>query len=167
MTNCCEPICNRCCSTNLAVAEGMLRCGDCGAAVSVHKHNGAPMGKLADGRTGRARGKAHSVFDKIWRDGLMSRTEAYAWLSEATGIAPELCHFGEMNLRDLELATLVSQEFLDTGYKIAMRRKAKNEQKQKRRLERELRVQAFVDGPRDAARVAQRRRSKARSQGGF
>lgn len=31
--------------------------------------------------------KAHETFDQLWESGLMTRSEAYAWLRDTTGIA--------------------------------------------------------------------------------
>lgn len=60
--------------------------------------NGAP---LADADTHEARKDAHAAFDALWKVHGMSRSEAYAALSEELGIHPDLCH---MKLMDEETA---------------------------------------------------------------
>lgn len=42
------------------------------------------------------RAQAHFFFDSIWRSGLMSRSDAYKWLSYRLGIKTEECHFSVM-----------------------------------------------------------------------
>lgn len=37
---------------------------------------------------------AHAEFDPIWRDGLVGRKEAYAWLASQLGIHTDVCHIG-------------------------------------------------------------------------
>jgi len=44
------------------------------------------MGRLANAQLRSARRDAHASFDSLWRDGAMSRSQAYAWLAAALGI---------------------------------------------------------------------------------
>jgi len=37
---------------------------------------------------------AHEAFDPIWREGFMSRHEAYTWLAQALNLTPNDCHMG-------------------------------------------------------------------------
>lgn len=52
-----------------------------------HRAKAAPGSPLA-----QARCAAHSAFDAIWKGGLMTRSEAYAWLAEQLDVAPADCH---------------------------------------------------------------------------
>jgi hypothetical protein len=52
-----------------------------------------------DEETHKARQTAHEVFDRLWKDGLMSRSRAYARLSHMLGITPEQCHMKVMTKR--------------------------------------------------------------------
>lgn len=45
------------------------------AYVGTHK-DGKPFGTLADAETRKARSLAHHAFDRIWKDKLLSRSEA-------------------------------------------------------------------------------------------
>lgn len=45
-----------------------------------------------------ARIRAHDAFDRIWKSGLMTRTEAYKELSERTGIPKKRCHIKQMGI---------------------------------------------------------------------
>jgi hypothetical protein len=69
---------------------------------------GAPQGVPATIETKKARIRAHMTFDKLWKQpgGRMSRSEAYAWMKERTGIE----HIADMNeeqCEDLVAALLV------------------------------------------------------------
>jgi hypothetical protein len=48
--------------------------------------DGSPHGIPADARTRKSRSEAHEVFDRVWRIGGLSRTEAYTWMRQKTGI---------------------------------------------------------------------------------
>jgi len=41
-----------------------------------------------------ARVNAHRALDCLWRFGAMSRSEAYAWLSDKMNVPPQDCHIG-------------------------------------------------------------------------
>lgn len=41
---------------------------------------------------------AHQAFDPIWKFRHMSRSGAYAWLSEQMGLPPEKTHIGMFDL---------------------------------------------------------------------
>ncbi|MHB9105791.1 MAG: zinc-finger-containing protein [Armatimonadota bacterium] len=51
-------------------------------------------GAVSDQSTRNARKAAHSLFDQLWKGqrAMMSRSEAYRWLQEQTGLGPEVCH---------------------------------------------------------------------------
>ncbi len=56
--------------------------------------DGSPFGTPADRATRKARGLAHDAFDRIWKSGRMSRTDAYAWMSEKLSVDKGQCHIG-------------------------------------------------------------------------
>lgn len=57
------------------------------ANVGFHRHRAEPGSPLA-----RARMAAHDAFDPLWKEGHMTRSEAYAWLAEKLGIRKSDCH---------------------------------------------------------------------------
>lgn len=63
------------------------------AYVGTHK-DGKPFGTLADAETRKARSLAHQAFDKIWKDKLLYRSEAYRVLSKHMNLPPEKTHIG-------------------------------------------------------------------------
>ena len=107
-------------------SEG-LKCGDCGAAMalrfsahglfygcvqfprcrgSVGAHpDGRPLGVPADEATRRARILAHAAFDRIWKQGAMKRSAAYAWMRQAMGLREDQAHVGQFD--EVECARLV------------------------------------------------------------
>lgn len=60
--------------------------------------DGAP---LVDAATHEARKAAHAAFDRLWKDGILSRSQAYRELAKALGLKPEDCH---MKLMDAQTA---------------------------------------------------------------
>lgn len=80
-------------------------CKPCGAYVGCHKpsrHNGfdptVPLGRLADAQLRKAKSAAHETFDRIWKEGYKTRSEAYAWLATNLNIKIEDCHIGEFDV---------------------------------------------------------------------
>lgn len=85
----------------------------CAGSVGAHP-NGKPLGFPADNRTKTARSNAHEEFDRIWKTGIMSRTSAYAWMSEKLGLTPRTAHIGEFDAETCEkLRRVVREEFPD------------------------------------------------------
>lgn len=77
-------------------------CWPCNAWVGCHSQGdkSEPLGMLADEWLRNARIAAHEAFDPLWRNGEMSRDEAYAWLADAMGISALKCHIGRMDVED-------------------------------------------------------------------
>ena len=66
--------------------------------------DGTPLGIPAPAATRQMRHEAHLVFDRLWRSGAMSRTQAYAELDAAMGVAHGEAHFGAMSLVECKRA---------------------------------------------------------------
>ena len=43
------------------------------------------------------RAYTHNEFDKLWKDGKFSRSEAYEWLANEMGLPPHKAHIGLFN----------------------------------------------------------------------
>lgn len=54
---------------------------------------------LVDEATHIARKRAHQAFDPLWKDGHMSRTEAYYVLREMMGLSEKECHMKVMDCK--------------------------------------------------------------------
>lgn len=76
------------------IDKGLIRiCLPCDAYTSCDKF-GKTRASLAKKELRQIRIKTHNVFDKIWRKGLMTRSEAYKWLCDRMGIEDKYCHIG-------------------------------------------------------------------------
>ena len=79
------------------------------AYVGTHK-NSKPLGTLADAETRKARNLAHRSFDKIWKDKLLSRSDAYRVLSKHMNLPPEKTHIGMFNVEQAQEVVLFSED---------------------------------------------------------
>src|SRR5580700_2416837 len=52
-------------------------CSPCRAYVGCHDGTKRPLGRLANADLRAAKIRAHDAFDKLWRGGAMSRSQAY------------------------------------------------------------------------------------------
>ena len=52
--------------------------------------------QIVDKATNIARARAHNTFDRLWRDGMMSRGEAYLELARQMKMTTNQCHFSMM-----------------------------------------------------------------------
>lgn len=76
---------------------GCSRYPDCTATHGAHP-DGHPLGTPANRQTKEARIEAHKAFDRLWKDGHMSRADAYRWLARALN-RPD-AHIGSMEIDD-------------------------------------------------------------------
>lgn len=74
------------------------RCEPCDAYVGCHPGGDNPLGRLANSELRAAKMRAHRWFDPIWRNGSMTRKEAYKSLSEHMGIPAAECHIGMFDI---------------------------------------------------------------------
>ena len=68
----------------------------CDAYVRVHPGTTIPMGTLANKKVRSLRCEAHKHFNKIYLKGIMTREEAYEWLSHMLGLPIADTHIGQM-----------------------------------------------------------------------
>lgn len=87
-------------------------CDSCGAYVGMHPFTDLPLGTLAGLETRKARNYSKRPFEKIWRDGYMTRNEAYQWLSEKLAISKKDCHFGMFDEQTCKKAYVFCLEYL-------------------------------------------------------
>lgn len=86
-------------------------CGGCHAYVGLHPDTDLPLGTLADKRTRDARNTCKKSFEAIWRDGYMTRKQAYQWLADQMGIGVDQCHFGLFEPQQCQEAEAFSMAF--------------------------------------------------------
>ena len=111
-------------------------CKDCRAAVGCHSGTDLPLGRMADRSTRTLRSRAHNEFDKIWRDGLMSRSRAYQWLAIELKIDESQCHISWLSKDQLKDVITLSANFHVNYSRIMERRKEKRNAKQAKQSDR-------------------------------
>ena len=87
-------------------------CRKCDAYVGCHNGTDQSLGRLANARLRHAKKIAHSYFDRIWKDGYMSRTNAYTWLSNQLGIPKEYTHIGMFKIETCNRVIWLSYNYL-------------------------------------------------------
>lgn len=87
-------------------------CWGCDAWVGCKSGTDEPFGDLANEELRAVRISAHRAFDPVWEHGLMTKHQAYDWLSEALGIPRQDCQIGLMKLEDCSrVSQLVWERF--------------------------------------------------------
>lgn len=83
---------------------------ECDAYVGCHP-GGKPLGTLADKTLRRWRNNAHAVFDPIWKQKTLSRSQAYKWLSDKLKINRSDCHIGHFSIEQCQQVIQLSLKF--------------------------------------------------------
>jgi ribosomal protein L37AE/L43A len=71
------------------------KCPD--AYVGCHRGTTTPLGRIADSRLRQAKMAVHRVFDPLWQDGGLTRSEAYVWLTQVMEL-DKPAHIGEFDV---------------------------------------------------------------------
>ena len=66
----------------------------CNTYVAAHPNTDKPMGVPANGDIRNLRIQAHRKFDRIWKNGIMTREEAYRWFADSFGLSLRDAHIG-------------------------------------------------------------------------
>ena len=66
----------------------------CNTYVAAHPNTDKPMGVPANGNLRNLRIQAHRKFDLIWKNGIMTREEAYRWFADSFGLSLRDAHIG-------------------------------------------------------------------------
>lgn len=78
--------------------------------------DGKPLGIPANQETKNARIKAHAAFDRLWKGGRMSKSKAYAWLSETLMVERDKAHIAMLDKSQCELVVRAAEnEFKIAG----------------------------------------------------
>jgi hypothetical protein len=59
------------------------------------------------------RGDAHAAFDRVWKSGVMTRTQAYKWLAARMGLTDSQTHIALFDARQCEQVIKLATEFFD------------------------------------------------------
>lgn len=93
-------------------------CTKCGATVGTHEDRPLDaFGILADKKMCELRQKAHSLFDKLWRNH-EERTKMYQKLADAMQIPVEECHFSYFSVEELEKSLIFLKKWWFEKYDI-------------------------------------------------
>lgn len=82
-------------------------CKPCDAYVGTHNNTEVPLGTMANKELRQLRRKAHHFFDKLWKNGKMSRSEAYEKLARTF---KKETHIGESDIETCNLIIRYSIE---------------------------------------------------------
>ena len=96
----------------------------CDAYVGCHKNTEIPLGRLANQKLRNYKQEAHKNFDPLWQSGLMTRREAYEWLSAMLHIKVEDCHIGMFDVNMCKETITICKRQSDAVHK-AYSKKAK------------------------------------------
>ena len=72
-------------------------CRTCYSYVGVHRGTKVPLGNIANSKQRKLRRKTHSAFDPLWKEGSMTRSEAYSWMGEVLGLEKKDCHIAMLS----------------------------------------------------------------------
>lgn len=81
-------------------------CPRCSASLSADQY-GRPRGMPGTAEERRWRRCAHTVFDRLWRSGNVTRSAAQRWLAGELGIPRAQCHFSSMRIEMLREAVRI------------------------------------------------------------
>ena len=95
--------------TMLYVCKNYPRCD---TYVRVRPGTMEPIGTLANGRLRALRTEAHRYFNQLYERGIMSKREAYEWLSQMIGLPMSKTHIGMMGEYYCELVIEESKKLL-------------------------------------------------------
>ena len=101
-------------NTTLCVCS---RYPECDAYVKCHPGTRIPMGQLADKKLRTLRQQAHRSFNRLYESGLMTRKDAYVWLSEKIMLPPGMAHIGALGEYYCGEVIRESEEYLRANLK--------------------------------------------------
>ena len=91
----------------------------CDSYVAAHRRTRLPMGTLADGSLRRKRIQAHTAFNRLWENGLMSKRQAYLWLQAKLDLPEQETHIGRFSEFRCEQVIQLCSSFFTTGKRAA------------------------------------------------
>jgi hypothetical protein len=94
-------------------AKSFWNCFNCKAYVGCHPKSDVPLGRLSDIGLRDWKSKAHAEFDPVWKEGWMTRSEAYRRLAIAMDIPLSKCHIGEFDADQCRLVVRVARTLID------------------------------------------------------
>ena len=91
----------------------------CDCYVAAHRKTLLPMGTLADKALRKKRHDAHVALDSLWKNGVMSRKEAYRLLQLSMGLPAEDAHIAKFSAARCDEVIALSRRFRAAADKAA------------------------------------------------
>ena len=91
----------------------------CDCYVAAHRKTMLPMGTLADKALRKKRHDAHVALDSLWKNGIMSRKEAYRLLQLSMGLPAEDAHIAKFSAARCDEVIALSRRFRATAARAA------------------------------------------------
>lgn len=88
--------------------KNFYQCSPCDAYVGCHPDTDVPLGRLANAELRKYKLWTHGAFDKLWKSGTMSRSEAYKMLAKKMGIDAKDCHIGMFTVEQCKQALAIT-----------------------------------------------------------
>jgi hypothetical protein len=87
-------------------------CQPCDAYVGVHKNSKdhAPLGRLANAELRWWKREAHAAFDPLWKEGTMSRGDAYRWMQRVLVMSQYEAHIGKFDISECRALIRATEE---------------------------------------------------------
>lgn len=131
-------ICDCCASQNVrlkqvAIDKKIYYCSTCHASVGCHVGTDKAFGKMALPKIRRLRSKLHSVFDPLWKNKYLTRSEAYDWLAVRLEMFDKECHVSDMNEDELLKAIEICKESVIEKIEVLEKRKLKKYERHNKR----------------------------------
>ena len=99
----------------------------CDSYCGTHKEDGSSLGRLADNTLRQYKKVTHNLFDKLWNEHKLNRSNCYYWLSEKLDLPIEFTHIGWFSIKtckkvikifnDTEISDIIN-EILDSGLEV-------------------------------------------------
>lgn len=88
-------------------------CSKCDAYVGVHKGTDNPLGRLANKELRHWKKEAHLYFDKVWKLKIMTRGEAYTYLSGWLEVPRDYTHIGMFSIETCKQVVICAKQILN------------------------------------------------------
>lgn len=84
----------------------------CDSYCGTHEEDGSSLGRLANKQLRQYKKVAHDSFDRIWKEKVLKRNEAYKWLSDEMELPLEFTHIGFFGIESCKKAITLCNEYM-------------------------------------------------------
>jgi hypothetical protein len=90
-----------------------MLCRPCWAYAGVHRESGIALGSVANSTLRNKRKAAHQVFDRLYKEAHLTRSQAYTWLANQLNLDRKLTHIGMFGEESCDLVIELVVPFLE------------------------------------------------------